>query len=173
MSRTFRVIIDRCDWKLQHADIGLPTGNGKKLSCNQATGLAVASFLSISCWPSYVCTLYWSWQWIFSVICLNWIIYTEVVFFVILYSRFARDGRMAIIQSRLSPFFSPRVISAAFLPLFLYNAFIPWNGENARVSPCSAGSSNRLTASTYSGDLLWHAVFVGYGDTFKANVIFL
>ena len=48
---------------IQPADIGLPTGNGKKLSCTQAqlgqaTGLAFASFLSISCWPSYVRRLY-------------------------------------------------------------------------------------------------------------------
>ena len=52
---------------LQPADIGLPTGNGKKRSCSQAqlgqaTGLAVASFLSISCGPSYVRRMY---------VCLN------------------------------------------------------------------------------------------------------
>ena len=44
---------------IQPADIGWPTGNGKKRSCSQAqlgqaTCLAVASFLSISCGPSYV-----------------------------------------------------------------------------------------------------------------------
>ena len=48
---------------LQSVDIGLLTGNGKKLSCSQAqvghaTGLAVASFLFISCGPSYVYRLY-------------------------------------------------------------------------------------------------------------------
>ena len=41
---------------VQPVDIGLPSGNGKKLSCcqaqlGQATGLAVAYFLSISCDP--------------------------------------------------------------------------------------------------------------------------
>ena len=49
--------------RVQPADIGLPTGNGKKLSCSQAqvgqaTCLAVALFLSISCGPSYVRRLY-------------------------------------------------------------------------------------------------------------------
>ena len=49
--------------QLQPADIGWPTGNGKKLSCSQvqlgqATGLAFALFLSISCGPSYVRRLY-------------------------------------------------------------------------------------------------------------------
>ena len=44
---------------IQPADIGWPTGNGKKLNRSQAqlaqaTGLAVAYFLSISCGPSYV-----------------------------------------------------------------------------------------------------------------------
>ena len=44
---------------LQPADIGWPTGNGKKLSSTQAqlgqtTCLVVASFLSISCKPSNV-----------------------------------------------------------------------------------------------------------------------
>ena len=48
---------------LQPADIGWSTGNGKKLSCiqaqlGQATCLAVALFLSISCGPSYVRRLY-------------------------------------------------------------------------------------------------------------------
>ena len=48
---------------LQLADIRLPTGNGKKLSCSQAqlgqaTCLAVALFLSISCGQSYVRRLY-------------------------------------------------------------------------------------------------------------------
>ena len=48
---------------VQPADIGWPTGNGKKLSCSQAqlgqaTCLAVASFLSISCGPTYVRRLY-------------------------------------------------------------------------------------------------------------------
>ena len=52
-NREFQVTV-----RVQPADIGLPTGNGKKLSCSQAqlgqaTGLAVASFLSISCGPSY------------------------------------------------------------------------------------------------------------------------
>ena len=44
---------------VQPADIGWPTGNGEKLSCcqaqlSQATCLAVAYPLSISCRPSYV-----------------------------------------------------------------------------------------------------------------------
>ena len=48
---------------VQPADIGLLTGNGKELSCSQAqlgqaTCLAVASFLSISCGPSYFRRLY-------------------------------------------------------------------------------------------------------------------
>ena len=48
---------------VQPADIGWPTGNGKKLSSCQAqlglaTCLAVASFLSVSCGPSYVRRLY-------------------------------------------------------------------------------------------------------------------
>ena len=48
---------------VQPADIGLPTVNGNKLSCSQAqlgqaTCLAVALFLSITCGPSYVCRLY-------------------------------------------------------------------------------------------------------------------
>ena len=48
---------------LQPADLGWPTGNGKKLSCcqaqlSQATCLAVAYLLSISCRPSYVRRLY-------------------------------------------------------------------------------------------------------------------
>ena len=48
---------------VQPADIGLPTGNGKKLSYSQAqlgqaTCLAVAQFLSISGGPSYVRRLY-------------------------------------------------------------------------------------------------------------------
>ena len=48
---------------LQPADIGWPTGNRKKLSCcqaqlSQATCLAVAYLLSISCRPSYVRRLY-------------------------------------------------------------------------------------------------------------------
>ena len=48
---------------IQPADIGLPTGNRKKLSYSQAqlgqaTGLAVAQFLSISCGQSYVRRLY-------------------------------------------------------------------------------------------------------------------
>ena len=47
------------DESIQPADIGLPTGNGKKISCSQAqlgqaTCLAVAYFLSIYCGPSYV-----------------------------------------------------------------------------------------------------------------------
>ena len=46
-------------YALQPADIGLPTGNGKKLSCSQAqlgqaTCLAVVQFLSISCGPFFV-----------------------------------------------------------------------------------------------------------------------
>ena len=50
-------------FSVQPADIGLPTGNGKKLRCShaqlgQATGLAVAYFLSISGGPSYVRRLY-------------------------------------------------------------------------------------------------------------------
>ena len=48
---------------LQPADIGWPTGYGKKLSCSQACCLAqlclaAALFLSISCGPSYVRRLY-------------------------------------------------------------------------------------------------------------------
>ena len=48
---------------VQPADIGWPTGNRKKLSCcqaqlSQATCLAVAYLLSISCWSSYVRRLY-------------------------------------------------------------------------------------------------------------------
>ena len=48
---------------LQPADIGWLTGNRKKLSCcqvqlSQATCLAVAYLLSISCRPSYVRRLY-------------------------------------------------------------------------------------------------------------------
>ena len=48
---------------IQPADIGWPTGNRKKLSScqaqlGQATCLAVASFLSISCGQSYVRRLY-------------------------------------------------------------------------------------------------------------------
>ena len=50
--------------ELQPADIGWPTGNRKKLSCcqaqlSQATCLAVAYLLSISCRPSYVRRLYY------------------------------------------------------------------------------------------------------------------
>ena len=37
---------------------GWPTGNGKKLSSSQATGLAVAYILSISCGPSTPSALY-------------------------------------------------------------------------------------------------------------------
>ena len=49
---------------IQPADIGWPTGNGEKLSrcqaqLGQATGLAVALFLFISCGPSYVRRLYY------------------------------------------------------------------------------------------------------------------
>ena len=50
---------------VQPADIGWPTGNGKKLSCTQACCLAqlclaAAYFLSISCGQSYVRRLYFS-----------------------------------------------------------------------------------------------------------------
>ena len=51
---------------VQPADIGWPTGDGKKLSSSQAqlgqaTCLADAYFLSISCVTSYVATLYLTW----------------------------------------------------------------------------------------------------------------
>ena len=62
--RNYHKLLKR-NWllRVQPADTGWPTGNGKKLSCSQvrlgqATGLAVASFLSISYGPSYVRRLY-------------------------------------------------------------------------------------------------------------------
>ena len=52
---------------VQPADIGWPTGNGKKLSkiqacCLAQLCLAAALFLSISCGPSYVRRLYVFWK---------------------------------------------------------------------------------------------------------------
>ena len=53
---------------LQCSCSGWPTGYGKKRSSNQAqlgqtTCLAVASFLSISCWPSWTRALYCAERW--------------------------------------------------------------------------------------------------------------
>ena len=58
-------------------------------------------------------------------------------------------------------FFSPRVISTTFLPLLFFTTSVALSLEMARIRG-SHLAPDPVTGSTYSRDLLRHAIFVEY-----------